>query len=97
MFDFDAIARGDYPRWRICIQVMKEEQAKHRQDNPFGLAKVWKHSEYPLIDIGILELNRNPQNYFAEVEQAAFSPSNVVDQYPLPGGNNPNDKIIGVS
>jgi len=51
---------------------MTEEQAARHRDNAFDLTKVWKHSEYPLIEVGILELNRNPQNYFAEVEQAAF-------------------------
>jgi catalase len=68
------------PKWRVCIQVkvMTEEQAARHRDNPFDLTKVWKHSEYPLIDVAILEFNRNPQNYFAEVEQSAFSPSNVV-------------------
>ncbi|MFB2769028.1 catalase [Pelatocladus sp. BLCC-F211] len=86
---FEAIARGDYPKWRVCIQVMTEEQAAHHQDNPFDLTKIWKHSEYPLIDVGILELNRNPQNYFAEVEQAAFSPSNVV-----PGISFSPDKVL---
>ena len=86
---FDAISLGNHPKWRVCIQVMTEEQAAHHQDNPFDLTKVWKHSEYPLIDIGILELNRNPQNYFAEVEQAAFSPSNVV-----PGISFSPDKVL---
>ncbi|WP_310416799.1 catalase [Chamaesiphon sp. OTE_8_metabat_110] len=86
---FDSIERGDYPKWRVCIQVMTEEQAAKHRDNPFDLTKVWSHSEYPLIDIGMLELNRNPQNYFAEVEQAAFSPSNVV-----PGISFSPDKVL---
>ncbi len=86
---FEAIEQGDYPRWRVCVQVMTEEQAAKHRDNPFDLTKVWKHSEYPLIDVGILELNRNPQNYFAEVEQAAFSPSNVV-----PGISFSPDKVL---
>lgn len=86
---FKAIEEKDYPRWRVCIQVMTEEQAERHQDNPFDLTKVWTHSEYPLIDVGILELNRNPQNYFAEVEQAAFSPSNVV-----PGISFSPDKVL---
>jgi len=86
---FDAIAGGDYPKWRVCIQVMTEEQAASHQDNPFDLTKIWKHSEYPLIDVGILELNRNPQNYFAEVEQSAFSPSNVI-----PGISFSPDKVL---
>ncbi|HLO85294.1 MAG TPA: catalase [Nostocaceae cyanobacterium] len=75
---FEAIAQGNNPQWRVCIQVMTEEQAAQHPDNPFDLTKVWKHSDYPLIDVGTLELNRNPENYFAEVEQSAFSPSNVV-------------------
>lgn len=75
---FDAIEKGDFPRWRMKIQVMTEEQAKVCPFNPFDLTKVWPKGEYPLIDVGVLELNRNPENYFADVEQAAFSPANVV-------------------
>ncbi|VEP13027.1 Catalase [Hyella patelloides LEGE 07179] len=75
---WDAIKESDYPRWRFCIQVMTEEQAKTHPDNPFDLTKVWKHADYPLIEVGILELNRNPDNYFAQIEQAAFSPSAIV-------------------
>ncbi|WP_017316322.1 catalase [Mastigocladopsis repens] len=86
---FEAIAQGDYPKWRMCIQVMTEEQASKHPDNPFDLTKVWKHADYPLIEVGILELNRNPENYFAEVEQAAFSPSAVV-----PGVNFSPDKVL---
>jgi catalase len=86
---FDAIAQGDYPQWRMCIQVMTEAQAAKHPDNPFDLTKVWKHSEYPLIEVGILELNRNPENYFAEVEQVAFSPSAVV-----PGISFSPDKVL---
>jgi catalase len=86
---FEAIERQEYPRWRLCIQVMTEEQALQHRDNPFDLTKVWKHSDYPLIEVGILELNRNPENYFAEVEQAAFSPSNVV-----PGISFSPDKML---
>jgi catalase len=75
---FDAIARGDFPRWRLCVQVMPEQDAERTPYNPFDLTKVWPHKDYPLLDVGIMELNRNPENYFAEVEQAAFEPSNVV-------------------
>lgn len=75
---FNSIEKGDYPKWRFCLQVMTEEQAQKHQDNPFDLTKVWSHHEYPLIEVGILELNRNPVNYFAEVEQASFSPSATV-------------------
>lgn len=74
---FEAIERKDYPRWAFKIQVMPELEAEKYHINPFDLTKVWPHKDYPLIDVGVLELNRNPENYFAEVEQAAFSPSNV--------------------
>jgi catalase len=72
---FEAIDRGEYPSWTVKVQIMTEAQAKTFQWNPFDLTKVWPHSDYPLMEIGVLELNRNPANYFAEVEQAAFSPS----------------------
>ncbi len=72
---FNAIERGEFPRWAVKIQVMTEAQAKEFPWNPFDLTKVWPHKEFPLVEIGTLELNRNPVNYFAEVEQAAFSPS----------------------
>lgn len=74
----EAIERGEYPKWNFQIQVMTDEQAKHCPFNPFDLTKVWPHGDYPMIDVGVMELNRNPENYFAETEQAAFSPSNVV-------------------
>ncbi|AFY61219.1 catalase [Synechococcus sp. PCC 6312] len=72
---FNAIERGEFPSWTVKIQVMTEAQAQAFQWNPFDLTKVWPHNQFPLMEIGILELNRNPINYFAEVEQAAFSPS----------------------
>ncbi len=75
---FEAIERKDFPRWKLKIQIMTQEEAKRCAFNPFDLTKVWPHGDYPLIDVGVMELNRNPQNYFAEVEQASFSPSNVV-------------------
>lgn len=74
----ESIDRGDFPRWTMYIQVMTEAQADACPFNPFDLTKVWSHKDYPLIEVGVLELNRNPQNYFAEVEQAAFNPANVV-------------------
>ncbi|HTU64066.1 MAG TPA: catalase [Polyangiales bacterium] len=74
----EAIDAGRYPRWRFCIQVMTESQAAAHKHNPFDLTKVWAKADYPLIDVGILELNKNPDNVFAEVEQAAFSPANIV-------------------
>ncbi len=73
-----AIDRGDYPRWTLKIQVMPEEDAATYRFNPFDLTKVWPHADYPLIDVGVLELDRNADNYFAQVEQLAFSPANVV-------------------
>jgi catalase len=75
---FDAIERGDFPRWTLAVQVMTEDQAEACAFNPFDLTKVWPHRHYPLHDVGVLELNRNPENYFADVEQAAFSPANIV-------------------
>ena len=74
----EAIDRGDFPRWKMFIQVMTEEQARNMPYNPFDLTKVWYHNEFPLIEVGYFELNRNPDNYFAEVEQAAFDPAKVV-------------------
>lgn len=75
---FAAIERKEFPKWRFCVQVMPERDAETYRWNPFDLTKVWPHKDYPLIDVGILELNRNPEHYFAEVEQSAFSPSNIV-------------------
>jgi catalase len=74
----DAIARGDFPKWKLYIQVMSEEQAEKLPYNPFDITKVWYHKDFPLIEVGELVLNRNPENYFAEVEQAAFTPAHVV-------------------
>lgn len=75
---FEAIERGDSPKWRLYVQIMTEKDAEKTPYNPFDLTKVWPHKDYPLIEVGIMELDRNPENYFAEVEQAAFEPSNVV-------------------
>lgn len=75
---FSAIEKGDFPKWRVCIQIMTETQVAAHHENPFDVTKTWSQKEYPLIEVGELELNRNPQNYFAEVEQAAFAPSNRV-------------------
>jgi len=74
-----AIDKGDFPKWDLKIQVMTEEQAKTYKWNPFDLTKVWPHKDFPLIDVGVLELNENPRNYFADVEQSAFAPAHVVD------------------
>src|SRR5690606_26347367 len=67
---FESIEKGDFPRWNMKIQVMTEQQANECPFNPFDLTKVWPKGDYPLIDVGVLELNRNPENYFADVEQA---------------------------
>lgn len=75
---FGAIERGDFPRWTLQIQVMTEAEAGTTPYNPFDLTKVWPHKDYPVMNVGVLELNRNPDNYFAEIEQLAFSPSNIV-------------------
>ncbi len=75
---FDSIGNGDFPRWDMKIQVMPEEDAAKCPFNPFDLTKVWPHGDYPLLDVGVLELNKNPENYFADVEQAAFNPTNIV-------------------
>jgi len=86
---FGSIERGDFPQWRMCVQVMTEAQAEQVTYNPFDLTKVWPHGDFPLIEVGILELNRNPESYFSEVEQAAFSPSNIV-----PGISFSPDKML---
>ncbi len=86
---FEAIERKEFPQWRFCVQIMPEADAEKYKVNPFDLTKVWSHKDYPLIEVGTLELNRNPKNYFAEVEQAAFSPSNLV-----PGIGASPDKML---
>jgi len=86
---YESIEKGDFPQWNVQIQVMAEEAAEKCAFNPFDLTKVWPHADYPVIDIGILELNRNPSNYFQEIEQAAFSPSNIV-----PGISFSPDKML---
>jgi catalase len=85
----EAIERRDFPRWTLFIQAMTEEQAKTHRHNPFDVTKVWPKADYPLIEVGVMELNRYPENYFAEVEQAAFSPANVV-----PGVGFSPDKML---
>ncbi|HRE02676.1 MAG TPA: catalase, partial [Ilumatobacteraceae bacterium] len=75
---FESIERGDFPRWTLSVQVMPEREASSVPYNPFDLTKVWPHADYPLIEVGVFELNRNPENYFADVEQVAFTPANVV-------------------
>jgi catalase len=86
---YAAIERGDYPRWTVMVQIMPEQDAERYPVNPFDLTKVWHYTDYPLIEVGVLELNRNPVNHFAEVEQAAFEPGN------LPPGFGPSpDKML---
>ena len=75
----DAIEKGDFPKWTLAIQVMTDEQAKKFKFNPFDVTKVWSHKEYPLIEVGTMELNKIPENYFRDVEQSAFAPAHVVD------------------
>lgn len=75
---YESIEKGDFPRWKMQIQIMTEKEAVNCSFNPFDLTKVWPHVDHPMIDVGILELNRNPENYFADVEQAAFNPANIV-------------------
>lgn len=86
---FEAIEKGDFPKWAFKIQIMPEKEAETYHINPFDLTKVWPHKDYPLIDVGVFELNRNPQNYFAEIEQATFEPSNIV-----PGISFSPDKML---
>lgn len=86
---YDAIKNDNFPKWAFKIQIMPETDSVKTSYNPFDLTKVWPHSEYPLIDVGILELNRNPDNYFADVEQAAFTPANIV-----PGIGHSPDKML---
>lgn len=75
---FTNIESGNFPKWRMCVQVMPEADAPKYRFNPFDLTKTWSQKDYPLIEVGIMELNKNPENYFAEVEQSAFNPGNVV-------------------
>jgi catalase len=86
---YESIERGEHPRWTMFIQIMPEKDAATAPYHPFDLTKVWLHKDYPLIEVGMLELNRNPENYFAEVEQAAFNPANVV-----PGISFSPDKML---
>ena len=75
----EAISKKDFPKWTLKIQVMTDQQAKKFRWNPFDVTKVWPHKEYPLIEAGVMELNEIPENYFADVEQAAFAPSHTID------------------
>jgi catalase len=75
---FEAIARKDFPQWTLSVQVMPYDEARQYRFNPFDLTKTWSHKDYPLIPVGTMTLNRNPENFFAQIEQAAFSPGNTV-------------------
>ena len=86
---YGKIEDGNFPRWKMQVQIMPEMDAEKTSYNPFDLTKVWPHAEYPPIDVGYFELNRNPDNYFAEIENAAFSPSNIV-----PGISFSPDKML---
>jgi len=86
---FEAVQSGNFPKWRVCVQIMTEKEAETYHINPFDLTKVWPHGDYPLVDVGELVLDRNPVNYFAEVEQAAFEPKNIV-----PGMGYSPDKML---
>lgn len=86
---FASIEKKDFPRWRVCVQIMPELDADKFHLNPFDLTKVWPHMNYPLIEVGEMVLDRNPENYFQDVEQAAFEPSNIV-----PGMGFSPDKML---
>lgn len=88
---FEAIKRGEHPSWTMFVQVMPYVEAKTYHINPFDLTKTWSHRDYPLIKVGTMMLNRNPENFFAQIEQAAFSPGNTV-----PGiGLSPDKMLLG--
>ena len=88
---FKSIQRGDYPAWRLEMQIMPFEDAATYRFNPFDLTKVWPHKDYPPMTVGRLVLNRNPENFFAEIEQAAFEPSNMVQGI----GPSPDKMLLG--
>ncbi len=73
----ESIDKGDFPKWNVKVQIMTEAEAKTYKWNPFDLTKVWSHKDFPLIDVGVMELNENPKNYFASIEQSAFAPAHV--------------------
>jgi catalase len=75
---FDNIEEGNFPRWTLFVQIMTEDEADSYHLNPFDITKVWPKNDFPLIEVGVMELNRNPENFFAEIEQAAFAPSSIV-------------------
>ena len=86
---YESIEKKDFPRWTMSVQIMPEKDAEKVPYHPFDLTKIWPKGDYPLIEVGVFELNRNPDNYFADVEQAAFNPANVV-----PGISFSPDKML---
>ncbi|TCP21650.1 catalase [Scopulibacillus darangshiensis] len=86
---YESIEKGDYPAWKVYVQIMPLEDADRYEFDPFDVTKVWRQSDYPLIPIGRMVLDSNPKNYFAEVEQSAFSPANIV-----PGIDFSPDKML---
>lgn len=86
---YESLEKGDFPKWTLFVQVMPEHEAATTPYHPFDLTKVWPHKDYPLIEVGVMELNRNPENFFAEVEQSAFNPAQVV-----PGISFSPDKML---
>ncbi|MCA1038252.1 catalase KatA [Bacillus infantis] len=86
---FNAIENGEYPSWKLCVQIMPERDAETYRFDPFDVTKVWSQKDYPLIEVGRMVLNKNPENYFAEVEQATFSPGTLV-----PGVDVSPDKML---
>lgn len=86
---YESIENREFPRWTMHIQIIPEKDAAYCPYNPFDLTKVWFHADYPLIEVGVLELNRNPDNYFAEVELSAFNPANI-----MPGIGFSPDKML---
>jgi catalase len=86
---YEAIEAGDFPKWTLFVQIMPEEEAGSYGINPFDLTKIWPKADYPLIEVGEFELNRNPENYFLDVEQVAFNPGSVV-----PGISFSPDKML---
>ncbi|MGO1255950.1 MAG: catalase [Microbacterium gubbeenense] len=88
---YESVEQGDYPSWDLYFQIMPYEEAKSYRFNPFDLTKIWSKKDYPRIKVGTMTLNRNPENFFAQIEQAAFSPANMV-----PGtGNSPDKMLLG--
>ena len=86
---FNAIAKGDFPSWTWYVQLMPEKDAENYRFDVLDITKVWPHSDYPLKKVGKMTLNRNPENYHADVEQSAFSPSHLI-----PGIEPSNDKML---